>query len=389
MITHQIASQLRARPLPWISLCVAGAAGVSLACSSCSVSHAEESSAPEVPIPKPSEINPQVAFGPVEEHAVGKTIVSSARIAFDESRVAHVWSPVTGRVTRIIASLGDHVKPGQPLAVISSPDLGNAMSDWEKAKPAVLQTEKELKRQQELYAAHAGPLRDLEMAQAAHDQAVAEEQRAEAKAKLLMERAGHANSISQSFNLTAPIEGEIVARQINPGTEVQGQYSGGANVELFTIGRVDSVWAYADVYEQDIQRVKLGAPVEFEIVAFPGKTFQGAVDWISSTLDPVTRTAKVRCVLKNADRLLKPEMYATARIETDGHKAIAISRNSLLHLGETTMVVAVDNTSNKYERRPVVVDEEESGDWLPVLHGLKAGDTVVTKGALLVSGALN
>jgi cobalt-zinc-cadmium efflux system membrane fusion protein len=327
--------------------------------------------------------NAQVATGAVQEHDVSKVLVTSARIAFDEARVAHIWSPVTGRVTKIMASLGDKVKKGQPLAIITTPDLGNAMSDLNKARANAVQTKKELQRQKELFAAHAGAGRDLEAAQANYDQAVAEQDRAEQKARLLTAK-GVSGSVTQSFTLTSPIDGEVVARQINPGVEVQGQYTGGANVELFTIGKLDAVWALADVYEQDVGRVSLGATIHFKLVAYPDKVFDGKVDWISGTLDPATRTATVRAVMPNPNRLLKPQMYATAAIETDGHKALAVPREAILHLGDKTMVIAMLGGGH-CQRRPVIVDEDETGDWVPVLHGLDAGDSVVTAGALLMS----
>ncbi len=359
---------------------------VVLLAAGCASSKAATPSGP--PVPRPSEVNAQITVASVEDQVVGKAIESSARIVFDENHVAHVFSPVTGRVTDIVAQLGDHVKKGQTLAVITSPDMGNAVSDVYKAKPAVIQTEKELKRQQELYAAQAGPLRDLEAAQANHDQAVAEVQRAQEKLRLL-ERQYHTDHVTQSFPLQSPIDGEVVARAINPGLDVQGQYSGGASQELYTIGSQADLWVLADVYEQDLPRVKIGAPVRVATIAYPDRTFAGKVDWISGTLDPVLRTATVRCTLENPGGLLKAQMYATVAIQTDGQKALAIPRNAVLHFGDKQMVIAVDPAANRYVREPVIVDEDQVGEWVPVLHGLQRGDRIVTNGALLVSEAVN
>lgn len=338
--------------------------------------------------PKPSQANAQITVAKVEPEAVGKAIISSARIVFDENRVSHVFSPVTGRVSQIVAQLGQHVNKGDTLAVLTSPDLGSAASDVNKAKPAVIQTEKELKRQKELYGAHAGPLRDLEGAQANYDQAVAELQRAEEKLQLLLKQF-HADKVTQTFVLVSPIDGEVVARQINPGLDIQGQYSGGTSVELYTIGRQDALWVLADVYEQDLGRIHVGAPVEVTTVAYPDKVFKGKVDWISGTLDPAMRTATVRCTLENPEALLKSQMYATVAILTDGTPTLAIPRTALLHFGDKQMVIGVDTAADRYERRPVIVDENLVGDWLPVLHGLNAGDMVVTNGALLLSEEVN
>ena len=368
------------RSLPTTALLTA------LLCGACGASKAETPEA--VRQPRPSEVNAQIAIAPVEERSVGKVIESSARIVFDENRVAHVFSPVTGRVTEIVAQLGDHVKKGQTLALITSPDMGNAVSDVYKAKPAVIQAEKELKRQKELYAAQAGPLRDLEAAQASYDQAVAELQRAQEKLRLL-ERQFHTDHVSQAFPLQAPIDGEVIARQINPGLDVQGMFSGGATQELYTVGRQDDLWVLADVYEQDLSRVKVGAPVEVTAVAYPGRVFPGKVDWISGALDPAQRTVTVRCTLENPERLLKSQMYAQVAIETDGRKTLAIPRSAVLHFGDKQMVIGVDPKADRYFREPVIVDEDQVGDWVPVLHGLGRGDEIVTRGAILLSEAVN
>jgi membrane fusion protein, heavy metal efflux system len=338
--------------------------------------------------PKPSAANAQISIALVEPQVVGKVIVSSAKVVFDENRVSHVVSPVTGRVTDIVAQLGESVRAGQTLAILTSPDMGNAVSDVNKAKPAVIQTEKELKRQKELYAAHAGPLRDLEAAQSNYEQAVAELQRATEKLQLLMKRF-HTDKVSQTFPLVSPIDGEVIARQINPGAEVQGQYSGGATQELYTIGRQDALWVLADVYEQDLSRVKVGAPVTVTTVAYPDRVLKGKVDWVSGALDPVMRTATVRCTLENAEGWLKSQMYATVRIESEGMKTLAIPRAAVIHFGDKQMVIGVDLLGDHFVRKPVIVDEDQVGDWVPILHGLEPGDKIVTTGALLLSETVN
>jgi multidrug efflux pump subunit AcrA (membrane-fusion protein) len=148
------------------------------------------------------------------------------------------------------------------------------------------------------------------------------------------------------------------------------------------------VWVLADVYEQDMGRVKVGAPVEVRTVAYPDKPFTGKLDWISDVLDPAMRTITVRCTLENPEHLLKPQMYATVSIQTEGRKTLAIPRSSVLHFGEKTMLISADTVGNKYERKPIIVDENETGDWVPVLHGVESGEKIVTKGALNLSEAV-
>jgi cobalt-zinc-cadmium efflux system membrane fusion protein len=327
---------------------------------------------------------------PLLSQPVGGLVITSGRITFDDLKVAHVLSPVTGRIGRIDAQPGQRVKKGDTLVVIDSPDLGSAFSDVEKAQADFISAEKDFKRQTELFDVHAGSQRDLEGAQGNFSKAKAELQRAQKKAQLL--RAGGAHAGTQSYTLRSPIDGEVIARNVNPGTEVQGQYTGGTVVELFTIGELDTVWAMADLFEMDVGRVKRGAECLVKVVAYPDRVFKGEADWVSETLDPATRSAKVRCRLDNSDRALKPEMYATAALSVGQQRALALPRSAILHMGDQTIAfVDLGTSSNgrlRFERRPVSVNEELGGSYLPILRGISAGERVVTSGAILLSGML-
>jgi cobalt-zinc-cadmium efflux system membrane fusion protein len=327
---------------------------------------------------------------PLAPQPVGGLVVTSGRVTFDDLKVAHVMSPVTGRVSRIEAQPGQRVKKGDTLAVIESPDVGSAFSDLAKAQAESISAEKDFNRQKELFDVHAGSQRDLEAAQGNYSKAKAELQRASKKAQLL--RAGGASSGGQSYTLRAPIGGEVIARNVNPGAEVQGQYSGGTVLELFTIGELDTVWVMADLFEMDLGRVKQGTECLVKVVAYPGRVFKGTADWVSETLDPATRTAKVRCKLDNSDRSLKPEMYATAALAVDRQRTLALPRSAILHLGDQTMAFIDLGTAAdgrlRFERRPVSVNEELGGDFLPVVRGISAGERVVISGAILLSGML-
>ncbi len=327
---------------------------------------------------------------PLALQPVGGLVVTSGRVTFDDLKVAHVMSPVTGRVVRIEAQPGQRVKKGDTLAIIESPDVGAAFSDLEKAQADSISAEKDFKRQKELFDVHAGSQRDLEAAQGNYSKAKAELQRASKKAQLL--RAGGASLGGQSYTLRAPIGGEIIARNVNPGAEVQGQYSGGTVLELFTIGELDTVWVMADLFEMDLGRIKQGTECLVKVVAYPGRVFKGTADWVSDTLDPATRTAKVRCKLDNADRALKPEMYATAALAVDRQRTLALPRSAILHLGDQTMAFIelgkAPDGRLRFERRPVSVNEELGGEFLPVVRGIVAGERVVISGAILLSGML-
>jgi cobalt-zinc-cadmium efflux system membrane fusion protein len=323
---------------------------------------------------------------PLAEQDVDDVIVTSGKIAFEESRVSHVFSPVSGRITRVDAKTGQRVKKGDALAIIESPDVGIASADLQKAQSDLVAAQHDLDRQKELLAAHATSQRDYEQSEDAYRKAVAEVDRSRQKTGLLR---GGGNAVSQTYVLRSPIDGEIVSRNAAEGVEVAGQY-GGTAIELFTVGELDKVWVIADVYEIDSARVKVGSKVNIKLFAFPNKVFPATIEWVAGSLDAATRTARVRCVLDNADRKLKPEMYATLFISVDERRALAIPRGSLLRLGEQVAVFvekpkAADGR-HVYLRTPVMVDESEGGEWIPIAHGLDKGAPIVVGGGVLLSG---
>jgi cobalt-zinc-cadmium efflux system membrane fusion protein len=366
-----------------------------LAATGCHKSQAAAEPAPSQP--PPGEVwlsQQQVVDGKIDvqvvtDQDVDDTILTSGRVALDDLRSGHIFSPVTGRVVKIEAQLGQRVKKGDPLATLESPDIGNTVSDVHKAEADLIAAQHDYERKKDLFEQKAGSAADLEAAEDSYRKAKAEIERARQKQALL--RVGNADAVTQMYTLTSPIDGEVLMRNINPGIEVQGQYSGGATQELFTVGELDKVWVLADLYEMDISRVHVGTPADVTVVAYPDKVFKGQVDWVSGMLDPSTRTAKVRCTFDNPERLLRPEMYATMQISVDQKRALAIPRNALLRLGEYKVVfvqVGDDPGRVRFRRVPVDVDEGEASPWLEVKHGLESGQKVVVNGAILLSQKL-
>jgi membrane fusion protein, heavy metal efflux system len=328
----------------------------------------------------------KIEVQPLTMHDVDDTILTSGTITLDDLRAGHVFSPVTGRVVNIIAGLGQHVRKGDGLAVIESPDVGQAVSDVHKAEADMIAAEHDLRRKKDLYEQKAGPQADVEAANDTFRRAKAELQRAQEKESLL--RIGNVDVVTQRFTLASPVDGEILLRNINPGVEVQGMYSGGANVELFTIGEVDKVWVIGDLYEMDLPRVHKGSPASVSVIAYPGKVFQGQVDWVSGSLDPNTRTAKVRCTFENPDKFLRPMMYATVQISVEQETTLAIPRNALLRLDQATAVfVQVGEADGHVRFKKVVidVDEGEASPWIVVRKGLSEGQNIVVNGGILLS----
>jgi cobalt-zinc-cadmium efflux system membrane fusion protein len=343
----------------------------------------------EVWLTPPEVVAAKIEVVSVAEQDVEDTILTGGTVALDDLRTGHVFSPVTGKVVRIAAELGARVKKGETLAVIESPDIGSVVSDVHKAEADLIAASHDLRRKRDLYADNAASAADVEQAEDTERNAKAELQRARQKEYLLHQ--GNVDAVTQTYSLQSPIEGEVLLRNINPGIEVQGQYSGGATQELFTIGEIDRVWVLGDIYEIDLARVRVGAKAQVTVVAYPDKVFTGTVDWISGSLDPNTRTAKVRCTFDNPDKLLRPMMYSTVQIATEQRKALAIPPEAVVRLGEYKVAfVQTGDVDGKvrFERVPIDIDERRTTAWVPVKHGLDAGQKVVVKGAEALSQRL-
>jgi cobalt-zinc-cadmium efflux system membrane fusion protein len=332
-----------------------------------------------------------ITLAAAQTQQVVDAVSLGGRLTFDDQRITHVFAPVTGRITRVLAQLGERVKKGAPLLNILSPDVGAALSDVLKAQAELTSTAHEYQRQGELFEAHAGALKDFETTEANWRKAKAEYERAERKRQLL--RLGEGDSVTQEYTLRSPIDGEVIARAVNPGVEVQGQYSGaGMTPELFTIGETDHLWVLGDVYEIDLPRIHEGDDVAVKVAAYPDRVFNGKVEWVGDVLDPVLRTAKVRCALDNPEHLLKPEMYEAVTVQVTATQVLAVPRQAVLRQGQEKVVFVLaaraQDGRTMFKRVPVQVNEERPGGMVPVRGGIKPGETVVVEGAIFLLGML-
>jgi cobalt-zinc-cadmium efflux system membrane fusion protein len=178
------------------------------------------------------------------------------------------------------------------------------------------------------------------------------------------------------FSLTSPISGTVVERNGTLGATV------GTDANLFKIIDLTSVWIDANVFEKDLERVKLGQEVKVTAAAFSGTTFTGRVILISSVVDPETRTVRVRTEVPNPDGRLKPDMFANVEIFTAVHgTAISIPLSAVLDDGGRSVVFVADG--NNYTKKEVSLGLK-SDDRVEITSGLNAGDKIAVKGNYLL-----
>ncbi|ABQ55526.1 TPA: efflux RND transporter periplasmic adaptor subunit [Legionella pneumophila subsp. pneumophila] len=175
-----------------------------------------------------------------------------------------------------------------------------------------------------------------------------------------------------SVAVNAPIAGIIDARNINLGQAVE------PNTVLFHISNRDKLLVVAQVYEEDLGKVKVGQEVNVRVLSYPKQTFPGLVTLIEPNLDPLTRTVNVRITLDNKERLLKPGMFVRANVILTHNKAALTVPNTALLQADSKQFVFVQN-GGTYKRVDVKVGAVED-DYSEIIDGLVPGDLVVTQG---------
>lgn len=304
----------------------------------------------------------------------------SARIAYDDNRTARVFSPINGRVIKILAETGAQVEAGDGVLALDAPDYAQAAADSSKANADLLRKQEAYQRAKLLYSAKGLARKDLESAEADWQQAQAEALRAKARLKNLT-----GNSIDEAgqYILRAPIDGVVSERQVNAGSEVRPD----ASNSLFVITDPTHVWANVDLPEQLIDKVQVGQPVIAQVDAYPNESFMGKVAVIGGAMDTFTRRIQVRCELENPQLKLKPEMYARVSPIADLHSSLPRIPNTSLFTQGLYNYVFVELSPGVLQRRRVTLGLQ--GHETYVKDGLKAGERVVTSGALLLNAELS
>ena len=301
------------------------------------------------------------------------TIVNAnGTVSPDVTRTIHVTSLGGGRVVDLRAKLGDNVKKGQTLLVISSPDLSGAFSDYQKAKADEVLSHKALDRAQMLFDRGAIAAKDLETAQDTEDKAKVDVQTAERHVEILGADPAHPSPL---INLKAPVAGTIVEQNI---AGFEGIKSLDNTPNLFTIANLGQVWVVCDVFENDLGEVHLGDAAEIRLNAFPDRAFEGKVADISRVLDPNTRSAKVRIVLANPDGALRPGMYAVAAFRSRKlTNRVVVPSTTIMRLHDKDWVFRKEG-DKRFRKVEVLADGLAPDGMQEIRNGVKAGDEVIT-----------
>jgi len=302
------------------------------------------------------------------------------RLAWDEDHTSRVYAPYAGRVERLLVGVGERVRQGQALAVLSSADIGQAQADLHKAEADQLLARATLARVRDLVEGGVIARKDLDQAEADLARSGAEAARARAR---LAQYGVAAGAVNQTLTLSAPLAGLVVERNSNPGAEVRSDVAGAA---LFTISDPATLWATIDVDETQLALLRTGQAIALVTAAWPDQRFAAKVLSIGAAVDPASRTVKVRARVANPDGRLKAEMYVSAQVAASG--GLPLVPVDAVFLRGDRLGVFVPKGNGRFERREVKVRAAGPQSW-QVVSGLAAGEQVVVGGALYLNQLLD
>jgi len=303
-----------------------------------------------------------------------------ARLVWNEERTQRIYPAFAGRVSRIVADVGQRVGAGQVLAELASPEFGAAQADTSRAQADAQLAKQALMRQRELFDAGVVARKDLEQAEADAARTQAEVARAQARTRLYGSSAG----VNQMLGLRSDIAGTVVERNLNPGQELRPDSSG--NAPLFVVTDPTTLWVQIDAQEADVRDLRPGAKVQLMVPVLGEQPFEATVRAVTDQIDPGTRTIKVRATVANPERLLKSEMLAKVRYARAVGKSVEVPASAVF-LRDKEHYVFVQNAPGVFEPRDVKVLVEGAQKVL-LSEGLKDGEQVVVQNGLLLAREL-
>lgn len=317
-------------------------------------------------------------FSIVELKEVENELHLFGKIAAENSKTAQVYPIVGGNVVKINVELGDFVQQGQILAVVRSSEVADFQRQKLDAQSDLALAEKNLQVAKDLFEGKINSEKEVTAAEKEVEKARAE-----------LNRINEVYSIynlsrGSLYNITAPITGFIVSKNINQNELLR---SDKADI-IFSIAEINKVWAVANVNESDISKVALGFDANIQTISYPDKTFYGKVSRIFNAIDPDTKAMKIIVELDNPEYKLKPEMNATVNITYKEGKMMATIPSSSVIFDKNKNWVMVFHSRSRVETRQVEV-YRQVGNQSYITMGLNPGEKVISKSGLLIYDALN
>lgn len=303
----------------------------------------------------------------------------AGRIEANEQRTMRIGASVTGRVTQVLAEVGDRVKAGQPLARLASPELTSAQLSFLRALSANKLAERSVERAQQLVTAdvigHAElQRREVELSVAkAELRAATDQLRLIGLTDAMIQRLRDTGALASEVAITASRTGVVVERKVSQGQVAQ------PGDPLFTIADLSNVWVIGALPEQDANSVQLNQQVEVEVPALGTQKLKGRIVFVSDTVQQDTRTVPIRTAVDNPRSELKPQMLATLHLNGLQVKQLAVPASAVVRENDKDYVF-VKVGEHRFRLTEVQLDAA-AGELRPVRKGIDEGTPIVVDGS--------
>lgn len=304
----------------------------------------------------------------------------SGEVSSDDNNVVKVFPFSSGQVTEVKVSLGDRVAKGQTLAIMRSADIAGNYTDLSSTQSDVAVAKRQLDQAEYLYKNGIASERDYTEAKENYNKALAANRKV--KSQLAINGGGN-TSENGMLVIKAPQSGYIIEKNITSGSFIRQDNSG----SMFTISNMKDVWIWANVFESDISKVKVGYAARVTTIAYPGKVFMGKVNEVSSVLDPDNKVMKIKIALPNPDMLLKPEMFTTVVItNSEKTQSVSLPAKAIVFDSSKNYVIVYNSRCDLKVREVSIIKTVDNVTYIG--SGLNPGDKVISKNQLLLYDAL-
>jgi cobalt-zinc-cadmium efflux system membrane fusion protein len=316
------------------------------------------------------------------------TIHTTGTVDWDNDHTTQAITQVNGPITRIVVDLGTHVKAGDPLLYVASPDIASAVSSYRKAKNRLDQAQRTLNRNKDLLDHKAIAQRDFDDSQADYNDAATDLQTSMQSLKILgvsdadlKDAEAQTGAVRAELPMRSPIDGVVVQKLVFPGQVIQAGVT-----QAFMISNISTVWVQAHVYDKDLSSITMGDAAEVRTSAIPD-VFRGRVASVGELLDPATRTTLVRIVTANPRGALRKDLFVDVAIAgPTRHKVLVVPTTAVLYDEQNMPFVYIDAGQGRVEQRLVSLGTQPGSD-TEITAGLKADDRVVGQGSLFLQFA--
>jgi len=332
----------------------------------------------------PDSLLKNITFDTLKAESVNSELALAGKITYNEDNVAKIFPLVSGQVAEVKVSVGDFVEKGKVLAVIRSSDMANYFNEFRSSQSELAISKKNMEVTAAMKSSGVSSDKDYLVAQNEYQKALAQYNKINEVLKIYGSSFSSKDSTGSGYVIKSPINGFIVDKNITTGKDIRPD----DNSSLFIISDLKDVWAVANVFETDIEKISVGSQAEITTLSYPDKRFTGAVERISNILDPETKVMSIRIRLENPEFKLKPGMFAHFLIRFPEAKRMLAVKSSTIIFNDNKNYIVHFQGKCGVTAEQIRIFKSFNGLSFIEGHMLREGDLAIARNGLFVFTAL-